>query len=156
MSTFKPGTSLIRQRMSEDGEFKDSAYLVDGNYQHFELGYLERGRRPKFTAQELEALVAGVEENKDVILPQGGAMAYQGSLSSSTVRQNSWKDILAKVNAVSEVKRSLPEVVKRWRYLKSRTRVKARRLTKWDKPLNDLQKRILDTVGDIEGPTNGG
>ncbi|XP_071839012.1 uncharacterized protein [Apostichopus japonicus] len=152
MANSKQEPNSVNNSITDEGDY-ENAY--PGNYQAFDLGYLERGRRPKFTAQELEALVGGVESHKEVILPPGGAVAYQGSLSSSSIRQNSWKDILAKVNSVSEVKRSLPEVVKRWRYLKSRTRVKARRLTKWDKPLSDLQKRILDTVGDIEGSTNG-
>lgn len=144
--------SNVSSAISDDGDFDN---FGSATYPPYEVGYLERGRRPKFSGQELEALVSGVEANKDIILPPNGMASYQGSLSSSAARQNSWKEILAKVNAVSEVKRSLPEVVKRWRYLKSRTRVKARRLTKWDKPLSELQKRILDTVGDIETPSNG-
>ncbi|XP_048383942.1 uncharacterized protein si:ch211-261d7.3 [Stegostoma tigrinum] len=74
-----------------------------------------RQRLPKFSSDELEVLIAEVTAHRDQLFGRAHRLS-QGE------RDKIWQNITAKVNAVSQVKRSVKAIKTRWDDLMRRTK----------------------------------
>ncbi|XP_062924739.1 uncharacterized protein LOC134357294 [Mobula hypostoma] len=74
-----------------------------------------RQRLPKFSSDELEVLITEVTTHRDQLFSRAHRLS-QGE------RDKIWQDITAKVNAVSQVKRSVKAIKTRWDDLMRRTK----------------------------------
>ena len=79
---------------------------------------MEKKRQPNFSADELEALTAGVEKRSKVLFGM-----LSGATTSAT-KQRAWEGITNEVNAVAGYGRTVGEIKRKWVCLKSETKGK--------------------------------
>ncbi|KAG5271684.1 hypothetical protein AALO_G00182830 [Alosa alosa] len=75
----------------------------------------KRKRRPKFTDDELFALVSAVSENQDVLF---GKFHLDIGRQARDLKTTAWQNVTDAVNSISDVQRSAVEVRTKYKYFK--------------------------------------
>lgn len=123
------------------------------------LKKMEKGkriRRPNFLPEEVEMLVASLEDRRELVTGELGGM-----YATSADLRKAWEEVTDAVNSVGCMKRTITEIKEKWMCLKCRTKKKAQAYLRLDargspdgggngvkrEPLTPMEERVIDLIG---------